>query len=248
MVRLTFAAVICAGVAICFFGGTRAVDACQIVRPPKHGNFFDGWLRAPNETVFETRAQIEEYNPYVANTYDDSISSAWVMLSDNHLIGGVHHFAQVGWWKWRHPGQSDGTRSLFASWTVNNNGTIQEIWLPDNYGVGAWVKYEVKYFNDGLSFNTYVMDGLFWQIQSDFVPNQATITGEITDVGNQMPGGTQNHDSLLDAFYQTGPGVNHFFNYPVPASIYISPGYSQEFASSVVNITQIDIWDQKCFN
>lgn len=237
--------VILLAVALLSGTSTGSVDAsCDPGRShTSFGNWWAGWTKNVYQTVYSARSNIEEYDPFVKNENNGlRWSSAWVMLT---RTATPVRFAQIGWRKEKNFNSPIERRVFVYATTGNPSNPYYFRFFPNNAAIGTWTQYKVTYGIDPYSggYFNFWMNGI-WQTafdEPDFTPDRVEISGEINNLGVQMPGGAYNHTSMPVGQYETASG-----NHNMLGTTFVSPGYASEFAAIAINAWQVDIWDQKC--
>jgi hypothetical protein len=226
-----------------------AYASCAPSRSPatQAANWHDGVLKdvsipvngsgVPQQDA-SVLADIYQYDSYV---YPNAETTAWVMLQK--YASSSCCWAQVGWYKYKY---SDGTteRGTFTSWT--HDLTFSENDWPGDVSSGQTTRYQV-YFQ-GQSFGNWLFyrNGSLIDAEGpEFVPTSAYISGEISNLANQMPGGS--NDGSHEVFSNMG--------YMQPAGTWGSyGGYADGhnttyFGETNAGSTNWDaIWDKACSN
>jgi hypothetical protein len=180
-------------------------------------------------------ADIYQYDSYL---YPNSQTTGWVMLQ---IINNPETccWAQVGWLEYT----SSGTkyRDTFTQWTHDYTYS-SNFWFGD-VSAGQTTRYQV-YF-EGVGFGNWE----FWRNGSlidgegpEFIPTSAYVSGEITNLASQMPGGSGSnyHEVFSNIGYMQPAGSWGNFN-GSPSNPY--SGYFGNY----YNWSNWDaIWDKAC--
>jgi hypothetical protein len=224
-----------ASLAIC---GATCVMAFAILAPaaiaciPGRSNdgrtYFDGWYRTassvPGGTMGDVHESIYELSPYVAG----DVSAAWVMLDNMTSPPG---YVQVGWIKYQ-----AGDRHAFDEWTDSSGNWTRS--LGAAFGVGGFTPYEVLWNGTAQRLQTYAGGALFGSHVRYFTIREAENFGEIHTLASQMPGTTNQHEQLTNAYVQNLSGSQYDFSGTV------SNDYN--FGAASGGSRRQDIWDPLC--
>jgi hypothetical protein len=217
---------------------------CDPGRGSQWGNWLAGWTKQPGQPVYSVRSDVEQYDPFVDNnSYGYKWSAAWVMLE-----APGDHWSQIGWRKLKNWGEPM-VRQHFIQATTGNPSSPYYEWSEQNYeSIGTWTQYKVEYVVDpiyGFDYFTFFINGTYKPgTDASFVPNTATIAGEINNLSHQMPGGVNNHTSMPFGFYTIAAGQRYFYGTP----FWNPSDYVSEFGVQVISGWQADIWDRRCTN
>lgn len=148
------------------------------------GYSFDGWgTQNEGSTVGGVYAQIENQTVVVST---GSPTTAWVMISS---ASNPNHYAQVGWLQW-----ANGNRNTMLQVSDPVSGVTTRDSADAPQPVGSYPYYTVLYNNTPGKFTFEVGGAAFpwsgYQVTAGFAPNQTSISAEVQDQANQMPGRT----------------------------------------------------------
>jgi hypothetical protein len=240
MVRLlSCTLLLMAAVATESFGVPRAYASCTPTRAAQSGDSFDGFTRNGNGTVgypVKAKADILEYDSYV---YASNQPSAWVMLAQGTL------YAQAGWTEYG-DGNGGHTRYTFEQHTVDNGAGWSE---TDAAGqpVNNTTAYEVdyQYGTTPLLYN-YVNGSLFDTTATNMTgPTEALVSGEIPNLKDQMPGGS--NAGAHEVFSSVQWFVhNAWYGLDAPTPGLNSDTNSDGFGQVKTSTTYYRIWDKTC--
>jgi hypothetical protein len=205
-------------------------------RPNNFASYFVGWNRDTYYPLERTRAYIAVKNPHVVI---DRAATSYVMLAE----GGGDDFARIGWIE-----IYNNNHRTFAQYTDHSGEleTIQFSQLPyPEPGQGHL--YEVRV--DPENALTFLIDNVEEASRNIyFQAHHAHHSGQITTLGNQMPGGRLSHESFAIAEISFNGEFYESFNpNGVGTDGPFGPGaYNDHFGFSKVSVSRLEVWDQAC--
>lgn len=207
---------------------------CNPGRASQYTNPKDGWYRIPGVPVVNgVRAYIYNYDPYaypLGIWPNGGHSTTWVMLDINATN---NEWAQIGWME----GPQDYRYTVVQyRWAAGDSNKLTVLLPPQPEGIFS--EYRVEYWGD---FHFYVGNTYYGYFDGAFVPDRATIAGELTNKASQMAGGYNNPAHIQLSRVNFSGGWQ-----PFSGTTYISFGYGLEFANQKYDSYHVAIWDRKC--
>jgi hypothetical protein len=192
-------------------------QGCVPVRAHTFATYWDGWYRNPGSTVLGVKAVIENTDAYA---FPGGASRAFVELE----AGGTAGWTSLG------PTKIGGTGQRWTElqWTNNVGGDYVQILLPPKT-VGDFPNYNVKYSQWWTQFGTlndqwdYLLNNQTIRTvivahgpppyYEGWTPALARVTGQIVNLGSQMPGytGTPGGQASMMSNVFTLSDGNHYF-------------------------------------
>jgi hypothetical protein len=197
---------------------------CNPNRTNDGSHWFDGWSHEIGSTVGGVYGNLSLYDPYV-NSVDTSV---WVMLENGSSYAQIGYLAKVG---------SPGPETGFTEYQDNGpfGFDYHEFPMPTLWSA----EFKVLYGNTSGKFTFYANGVLERDHCQCFTPTGGQNFSELQSKSDQMFGQASNHERMWNMhLYWSGA----WHNFSGTAS---DDGQTSNWAFSVVNTQEIQIWD-KC--
>lgn len=189
--------------------------------------FVDLWYH-DQPGITGVRSWIWNYDPFVWPS--SSTSGAFIQLR-----ASGRNWARLGWLE----GYSDN-RWTIAQWTVGPDPDDVLTHYEPPEPTNTFSYYEITYTN---IFHFKVGNTQIWTAPAVFTPTWGEISGQITNLQSQMPGGYSNPDWFVLSYIKTANGAWITFN-GVP---YVAYGWENEFGQATSGNSK-GIFDHQCAN